>query len=133
MTKEARTTGDAPDKLKLGNRLEEVAWALFLIMTGALWLTPAAWAPEGTWLAGLGLILLGRNAARHLYRLGVSGFGIAVGLAALVAGVGRILGGATLFVPMLLIALGTAMAVRTIARTRRHAHAAGDSSGGTCC
>ncbi len=44
---------------RLGRRLEEVAWSVFLIMTGALWLAPDTWAPAGSWLAGLGLILLG--------------------------------------------------------------------------
>ena len=37
-----------------GQRLEEIAMALVLIMTGGLWLAPKAMFPEGTWLAGLG-------------------------------------------------------------------------------
>jgi hypothetical protein len=130
MTRESRMAGDAPDALRLGKRLEEVAWALFLIMTGALWLVPQGLAPDGTWLAGLGLILLGLNAARHRYQLRVNGLVIVVGAAALVAGIGRILGRELPLVPILIVALGAAVALRTIARARKHDDAASASLGG---
>ena len=127
----SHTIESSSEKRGLGTRLDEVAWALFLIMTGALWLAPAGWAPEGSWLIGLGLILLGLNGARRLSRLRVSGFGIAVGIAALVAGVGRILGGAGFFVPILLVALGAVLAVRAISKSR-HAGAVTVAGGGPC-
>ncbi len=65
-----------------GKRLDEIAMALALIVTGALWLAPKAMFPEGTWLVGVGLILLGLNAARRIRGLKTSGFGIIVGLIA---------------------------------------------------
>jgi hypothetical protein len=116
MTKHDHTSEDTSDSRGLGVRLDEIGWALFLIMTGALWLTPGGWAPQGSWLAGLGLILLGLNGARRFCRLRVSPGGIAAGIAALVAGVGQILGGAGLFIPILLVALGIVLATRTISR-----------------
>jgi hypothetical protein len=97
---------------ELGKRLEEIAWALFLIMSGALWLAPKAWVPEGTWLAGFGLILLGLNAARRLYGLKLEGFGLVVGLAAFAAGIGRMLGRDLPFVAILLILVGLAMTIK---------------------
>jgi hypothetical protein len=111
------TEGTAPEH-GLGARLDELAWALFLIMTGALWLTPGGWAPDGSWLIGLGVILLGWSAARRLGRRPVSACGFSVGVAALVAGVGRILGSTGLFMPILLVALGIVLATRSIAKTR---------------
>lgn len=117
MTQEFCTAEDAGKIRRLGKRLEEVAWALFLIMTGALWLAPQAWVPEGSWLAGLGLILLGLNGARRIYGLKVEGFGIVVGLAAFAAGIGRILGRDLPFVAVLLILLGTAMTIKAVAGT----------------
>ncbi len=114
MTQDLRTTGETPEKRRLAKRLEELALALFLVMTGTLWLAPDAWVPEGAWLAGVGLILLGLNAARRLHGLRLSGFGIVAGVAALFAGSGRILGFEHLFVPILLIGLGTAMIARAI-------------------
>ncbi len=98
---------------ELGKRLEEIALALALIMTGALWLAPKAIFPEGTWLAGAGLILLGLNAARRIRGLKTSGFGLVAGLIALAAGVGRIIGQDLPIVPALLIVLGAALIVKT--------------------
>jgi len=105
--------------------------AVFLIMTGALWLAPHAWVPEGTWLAGVGIILLGLNAARRLRGLRASGFGIVAGACALAAGTGRILGFEHLFVPILLIALGAVMVGRAIAGGKNTPSAA--EPGGKCC
>jgi hypothetical protein len=116
MTTHDHTSADTSDRRGLGVRLDEIGWALFLIMTGALWLTPGGWAPPGSWLAGLGLLLLGRSGARRFCHLRVSPGGIAAGIAALVAGVGQSLGGADLFIPVLLVALGIVLAMRTISR-----------------
>lgn len=116
MTQELHTIGETPEKRRLGKRLEELALALFLIMTGALWLAPKASVPEGTWLAGAGIILLGINAARHFFGLKMQGFGIVAGIAALVGGIGRILGHEHLFVPILLIAFGAVMIIKSIVR-----------------
>lgn len=89
--------------------------ALILIMTGALWLAPRAMFPEGTWLAGAGLILLGLNAARGMRGIKTSGFGIIAGFIALGAGVGRILGRALPVVPGLLIILGAVLILKAAA------------------
>jgi len=34
----------------VSRRLDELAWALFLILIGAIWLMPAGTVPEGAWL-----------------------------------------------------------------------------------
>jgi len=104
---------------RLAKRLDEIALALVLIMTGALWLTPKAMFPEGTWLLGAGLIVLGLNAIRRLRGLKMSGFGIVVGLVALAAGIGRILGQELPIIPVLLIVFGVGLVIRTVARGRR--------------
>jgi hypothetical protein len=129
MTQDVRTNGETPERRRLAQRMEELALALFLVMTGTLWLAPAAWVPEGAWLAGVGLILLGLNGARRMNGLRLSGFGIVAGAAALLAGSGRILGFEHLFVPILLIGLGTVMIGRALVGKKDHSTA----SGGTCC
>jgi hypothetical protein len=118
MTNHALTTS-SDDQHGLGARLDGIAWALFLIMTGALWLTPGGWAPDGAWLAGLGIILLGWSSARRFCRRAVSAGGLAAGVAALGAGIGQMLGGAGLFIPILLVALGIVLATRTLTSARR--------------
>jgi hypothetical protein len=117
MTNELHMNQDAPATHGLGKRMNEVACALFLIMSGALWLAPEVWAPEGAWLIGVGLILLGLNLARRLYQLRINAFGIVVGLSALVAGIVQVMGVQFRFVPLLLVVLGTVMIINAGFRT----------------
>ena len=106
---------DRPGSLQKGKRLDEIALALILIMTGGLWLAPKAMFPDGTWLVGAGIILLGLNAVRRIRGVKTSGFGIIVGLVAFAAGIGRIIGQDLPLVPILLIILGVGMALRAAA------------------
>ena len=129
MTHELPVNGDVPATPRPGTRFEEVAWACALIMTGALWLSPDGWVPEGSWLAGVGLILLGLNVARRLQGLRMNGAGIVVGLAALTVGIARIWGGRIPFVPLLLVGLGTAMIVNAVVRREPHDGAVSASGG----
>jgi hypothetical protein len=110
---------DSSGNRRQSNRLDEIALALILIMTGALWLAPKAMFPEGSWLVGAGLIVLGLNAARRIRGLKASGFGIVVGLIALAAGIGRIIGQELPLVPILLIILGAGLVIRAAAGNKR--------------
>ena len=106
---------DQSGSRRQGKRLDEIALALALIMTRALWLAPKAMFPEGSWLVGAGLILLGLNAARRIRGVKTSGFGIIVGLIAFAAGIGRIIGQDLPVVPVLLIILGIGLVLRAAA------------------
>lgn len=98
-----------------GRRLDEIGLALVLVLTGGLWLAPKAIVPEGSWLVGLGLIVLGLNAARRLRGLKASGFGLIAGLVAFAAGIGRIIGRDLPIIPGLLIVLGIGLVIRAAA------------------
>lgn len=78
----------------IGKRLEDIGWALFLILTGILWILPEGRVPPGTWLIGTGLLLLGLNAIRLLMRVPLSWFTTLLGGLALLAGVSTLWGGA---------------------------------------
>jgi hypothetical protein len=104
-----------------GKRLDEIAGALVLIMSGTLWLAPKGLVPEGAWLVGVGLIVLGLNAVRRLRGLKASGFGIIVGLAAFAAGTGRIVGQDLPIIPVLLIVLGAGLVLRAAAGAKSSA------------
>ena len=108
-------TPDPSGNRRQGKRLDDIAMALVLIMTGGLWLAPKAMFPEGTWLAGLGLILLGLNGARRIRGLKTSGFGIIVGLIALAAGIGRVVGQELPLIPILLLILGAGLILKAAA------------------
>jgi hypothetical protein len=111
--------GDPSGDRRQGRRLDEISLALVLIMTGAMWLSPVTLLPEGSWLVGLGLIVLGLNAVRRLRGLEVSGFGIIIGLVALAAGIGRIIGRDLPIIPGLLIVLGAGLVLRAAAGGKR--------------
>jgi hypothetical protein len=68
---------------RLNDRLNDIAWGLLLIMTGIIWLVPKP--PEGVWLIGVAVILLGINMVRYFKHVRVNGFSLGLGLAALIA------------------------------------------------
>ena len=120
MDKVLRTDDDKQDGNGLGRRLEEIGWACILVLTGGLWLVPVAWAPEGSWLAGFGLVLVGLEAVRFLLRREARGFGLVVGTVAATAGIGRMLGYEFRIIPVLLVTLGAVMVLRAVARALGH-------------
>jgi hypothetical protein len=97
------------EKRQLNKRLETIGWALFLIMVGGIALVPDERVPEGIWSIGVGLILLGLNAARKYYGIKMSGGTIILGFIALVTGVGDMLGVDLPVLEILLIVVGLNM------------------------
>jgi hypothetical protein len=107
------------DSIQISNRtLQGLAWGAFFVWWGLTELVRSL--PEGTGLAGFGLILLGLNAARALNGLPVSPFTVTLGILGLVWG-GLELAGFLLSLPfelpvfaILLIALGAIVLVREL-------------------
>ncbi len=99
------------DSIQLRNRsFEGLAWGAIFIWWGITEMFH--FMPDGTGALGLGLILLGVNAARYLSGVRMSGFSLTIGILALLWG-GLELAGALLSLPfrlpifaILLIALG---------------------------
>ena len=110
-TGETQMTGVADttnaDTTNLAHRLDVLGWGIFFLMTGALMLFPSL--PEGTWLVGLGVLLLGLAAVRVALGLAIEWFGVILGTGALVAGFGTIAG---IYIPvfaLFLVACGLAI------------------------
>ena len=76
-----------PEKAALNKRMEAVGWGLFLIMLGGSLLVGREAVPKGWWTIGVGVILLGLNLARYLNGIKMSGFGVFLGVLALVGGI----------------------------------------------
>jgi hypothetical protein len=93
----------------LNKRLESIAWAFFLIMIGGIGLVPKEQVPEGVWSIGVGLIMLGLNAARYYYKIKMSSFTIVLGILALLTGAGELLGVDLPGLAILLILIGAGM------------------------
>lgn len=106
MTTVETTTTDRVTAVTFNRRLEEIGWALFLILIGALLLLPEGLVPEGVWLVGAGLIMIGMNVARHLSGVRISGFTAILGLVALAVGISAIAGIDLPVFAILLVAVG---------------------------
>jgi hypothetical protein len=100
------TNIQASEQHNFNQRLEGIGWALFLIMIGGLGLVPDAMVPEGTWLIGVGLIMLGLNLARSLNHIPMSSGTLFLGVLALIAGVTSVAGVDLPIFPIVLILLG---------------------------
>ena len=95
-------------------RLDDFAWAAFLIMTGVLWLMPVDRVPEGAWLIGTGLVLLGLNVARYFVGTAAGGFTLLLGALALAGGAAQLLGVEVPLVAIALIAFGASILVKPL-------------------
>jgi hypothetical protein len=98
--------GQDPEKVALNKRLESVAWGLFLIMLGGFALVPDDTIPSGVWSIGIGVIMLGLNAARYFYKIRMSGFTTVLGILSLLGGIAELFMKTSLDGALLLIILG---------------------------
>ncbi len=95
-----------PEKDALNKRLETIAWGLFLVMLGGFFLVPVELVSKGIWSIGVGLIMLGLNAARYFSGLRMSGFTTVLGILSLVSGFAELFGVNTFEGALLLVILG---------------------------
>lgn len=107
-----------PKKKALDKRLDSIGWGLFLIMIGGLWLAPKETIPEGTWLIGTGIIILGLMGIRYLYGIKISGFWFVLGLIALAFGISDVFGVNIPVLPILIIIIGISIVVKPLIKKR---------------
>ena len=107
------TNADTPN---LAHRLDVLGWGIFFLMTGVLMLFPSL--PEGIWLVGLGVLLLGLAAVRVALGLAFDWFGVILGTGALVAGFGAIAGVHIPVFALFLVACGLALIVSVLSKGR---------------
>ena len=115
------------DTRKLNRRFETIAWGVVLIWWGIADRDIGLFRslPHGTEAIGIGLILLGLNAARSLNGVPTSSFTVTLGILALVLG-GLELARSVLNLPfelpvfaILLIALGVILLARELRRVMK--------------
>ena len=87
-------------------KLEKIGWGLFLVMLGAIWLFPDSIVPEGTFMFGVGVILVGLNLMKYSKGYKVNGFTVFLGIVALIAGLSSLLGRSVDIFPLILILWG---------------------------
>jgi hypothetical protein len=96
----------------LPGRIEAIGWGLLFLMSGVLLLVPGL--PEGTWLVGLGLLMLGLNATRLFIGLPLDRFGVIIGAGAVLAGLGAMAGMEVPVFALGLIAWGLAIIAKQV-------------------
>ena len=79
---------------------------------------PDETVPEGTWLLGVGIIMLGLNGARYLYGIKMSGFTIFLGIVALCIGIGDLFGVDLPIFPILIILWGLSVVLEPFLKKR---------------
>ena len=110
------TSGMTPARRELNQRLQTISWGLFLIMLGGFALLKSV--PEGTWLIGAGVIMLGLNAVRLLLGIRIGWFTVILGTLALLSGLGSVYGVSIPVGPLLVILIGLAIILRALDRAR---------------
>lgn len=114
----ALNRGD-PGKGALNRRLEDIGWGLLLILTGGILLVPDERVPQGFWLIGAGIILLGSNLVRYLNGIAVTWFSTIMGLFALAAGAGEYSGMDLPLLPIFLIIIGARLLFKPFSKEAR--------------
>ncbi len=112
---DGQVTEENARKEEFGQRLDALGWGLFLIMLGGLWLVPEDWGvPEGTWLIGTGVIILGLILVRYINGLQISGFWLFLGALALGTGLASVLGLDLPVFPILLVIAGAGILLKPL-------------------
>jgi hypothetical protein len=108
-----------PEKAALNKRLESMAWGAFLVMLGGFLFVPQAIVQGGWWNIGVGLILLGLNAARYFNGLRMSGFTTLLGILAVAGGALGLAGMEGVNGAVLLIVLGAYLLLKPVIEKRQ--------------
>jgi len=99
---------------QLNKRIENISWGIFLVMAGCIWLVPDRFVPQGTWLIGAGLILLGLNLIRFTKAIRMSGFTLLLGTIALFSGIADLFYVDLPLFPIILILIGANILIRPL-------------------
>ncbi len=99
------------DTRELAHQIDRIGWALLFILTGGLLLVPDV--PDGAWLIGISVILLGEQVVRFFNQIPVVTFGLVLGAGALLLGLADLAGLVTWLhlVSVVLILIGLSIAL----------------------
>ncbi|MAT41549.1 MAG: hypothetical protein CL609_04340 [Anaerolineaceae bacterium] len=101
-----------PPEVIFNQKLEKMAWGVFLIMIGFLALIPVKFIPAGSLLVGTGLILLGLNMIRFIQRLPASLFTTFLGILAITSGFNEYLNATFPILPILFVLIGFTLLIK---------------------
>lgn len=108
--------GTMADQRGALERLDAVAWGLFFLWIGIALLTNLSW---GVGLLGVGIIVLGAQAARRYMALSLEAFWVVVGVLFVMGGVWELLSVRVGMIPVVCIAAGVLLLVSALRRKPR--------------
>ena len=100
----------------LDKRLDAAGWGLFFVWMGIALLADVGWAAG---LFGVGIIMLGTQAARKHFALGLEGFSVVVGFLFVLGGIWEFFHVSLGLVPVLCVLAGVTLLVSALAREAR--------------
>ncbi len=101
----------AVNRRTLNRKLEAAGWGLFFVWVGIALLAHLGW---GAGLLGVGIIVLGAQAARKYFDLKLEGFWVAVGFLFVVGGIWKLFNVQLGLLPILCIVAGVALLGSTL-------------------
>jgi hypothetical protein len=105
---EMTSTMNAMQK-NLESRIDSAGWGVFFLMSGAMLLVPGL--PAGSWLTGVGILLIGLSALRAMLGLPVSTFSVMMALVLVATGLGEAAGVAVPWFALMLVLCGVALVI----------------------
>ncbi len=105
--------GTLPDRRAAVERLDAVAWGLFFLWVGIAFLTNLSW---GIGLLGVGIIVLGAQAARKYMALTLEAFWVVVGVLFVMGGIWELLSVRVGMIPIVCIVAGVLLLVSALRR-----------------
>lgn len=112
---------DMGDRKQLGERLDEVGWALLFLMSGAILAVPGIPHPWAAWFIGVGAILVGLNLVRYATGLRVHIVTTGCGAIAMAAGVGAYFGIDIPILALILVLIGAVILVGPLVKSNARA------------
>jgi hypothetical protein len=113
-TRTIHAPGHDARRAAMDRRLDDLFWALLLIMLGGFWLIPGGGLSFDALLVGTGAILLTLNAIRRARSIPIHVIGTIIGTLAVLAGVGGLLGIEFPLFAVSLIVLGLGIILRPV-------------------
>ena len=109
------------DRRQMGERLDEVGWALLFLMSGAILALPGIPHPWAAWFIGVGAILVGLNLVRYATGLRVHIVTTGCGAIAMAAGVGAYFGIDIPILALILVLIGAVILVGPLVKSNARA------------
>ncbi len=109
------------ERKRLGERLDDVAWALLFLMSGAVLLVPGIPHPWAAWFIGVGAILVGLNLVRYASGLRLHVLITGSGAIAMAAGVGAYFGIEIPILALVLVLIGAVILMQPLVKSNAQA------------